>query len=197
MDGNCTKLFNLLFHRPDCPITESIVETRSPIPLFPLGQYYIICQDFCHKPLDFLSKGVNRTDKYGANSFTATNDSISSGTTQSPPHAPSQCVQSFRIEHDRVDLYIVSGVVNCFSCALDAIGGVSWEVEVDGALVPISTLPDDNIIVVNGSFLIIAMPDNYVQPGTSGRRDIICISHANGQTLDARLASPGIIILLS
>ena len=91
----------------------------------------------------------------------------------------------------------MSGVVNCFSCALDAIGGVSWEVEVDGVLVPISTLSDDNIIVVNGSFLIIAMPDNYVQPGTSGRRDIICISHANGQTLDARLASPGIITLLS
>ena len=78
------------------------------------------------------------------------------------------------------------GVVNCFSCALDTTGGsVSWQVELDGDPVPASSLPD---IVVNGNFLVIAMPDNYVQPGTAGRRDIHC--SANGQSVEARLASP-------
>ena len=111
--------------------------------------------------------------------------SISTGLGQSPP--PSQCVKTFRIEQDRTDLYIMPGVVNCFSCALDANGSVSWQVEVDGDLVPVSASPD---IVVNGSFLIIAIPGNYVTPGTSGRRNIICTNLANGQILDARLASP-------
>ena len=64
----------------------------------------------------------------------------------------------------------------------------------DDVLISISALPDDSIIVVNGSFLIIAMPEKYVQPGTSGRQCIVCISHANGQSLDARLASPGTIL---
>ena len=80
------------------------------------------------------------------------------------------------------------GVVNCFSCVLDTTGGsVSWQVELDGdpAPVPVSSLPD---IVVDGNFLIIAMPDNYIQPGTVGRRDIHC--SANSQSLEARLASP-------
>ena len=78
------------------------------------------------------------------------------------------------------------GVVNCFSCALDTTSGsVSWQVELDGDSVPVSSSPD---AVVNGNFLVIAMPDNYVQPGTAGRRDIHC--SANHQSLEARLASP-------
>ena len=78
------------------------------------------------------------------------------------------------------------GVVNCFSCALDTTGGsISWQVELDGDLVPVSSSPD---AVVNDNLLIIAMPDDYVQPGTSGRRDIGC--SANGRSLEARLASP-------
>jgi hypothetical protein len=87
-----------------------------------------------------------------------------------------------------VDLYITPGLVNCFSCALDAGGStsVSWQVELDGDLVPASTSPD---VVVDGNFLVIAMPNDYVQPGTSGRRDILCTNLANGQSLDARLAS--------
>ena len=78
------------------------------------------------------------------------------------------------------------GVVNCFNCTLDTTGGsVSWQVELNGDLVPVSSSPD---AVVNGNFLVIAMPDNYVQPGTSGRRDIHC--SADSQNLEARLASP-------
>ena len=80
------------------------------------------------------------------------------------------------------------GVVNCFNCTLNTAGGsVSWQIELDGDLVPVSTsrAPD---IVVDGNFLVITKPDNYVQPGTSGRRDIYC--SANSQSLEARLASP-------
>ena len=105
------------------------------------------------------------------------------GSAQSTP--PLQCVQNFRIDRNRIDLYIMPGVVNCFNCTLDTAGGsVSWKVELDGDLVPVSTSPD---AVVNGNFLIIAMPDDYVQPGTSGRRDISCT--VNDQHLEARLAS--------
>ena len=106
------------------------------------------------------------------------------GSAQSTP--PAQCVQNFRIEQDRIDLYIIPGVVNCFSCALDTTGSsVSWQVELDGDLVPVSTSSDT---VVSGNFLVIAMPDDYVQPGTSGRREISC--SVNDQYLEARLVSP-------
>ena len=74
------------------------------------------------------------------------------------------------------------GVVNCFSCALDTMGSVSWQVELDGDLVPVSLSPD---AVTDGNFLVIAMPENYVLPGTSGRRSIVCTS-PNGQIFDVR-----------
>ena len=85
------------------------------------------------------------------------------------------------------------GVVNCFSCALDSNGSVSWKVHnvtVDGdlELVPVSSSSD---AVADGNFLVVAMPETYVQPGPSGRRNIVCISLVNGQILEARLASPG------
>ena len=79
------------------------------------------------------------------------------------------------------------GVVNCFSCALDTIGSVNWQVDTDGDLVPVSLSPDAE---ADGNFLVVAMPDNYVQPGTSGRRNVKCTSVVTGQPLEARLASP-------
>lgn len=39
--------------------------------------------------------------------------------------------------------------------------------------------------------LVFVMPDNYIVPGISGRRNISCTSQNNGQKLQARLASPG------
>ena len=101
---------------------------------------------------------------------------------------PAQCVQTFRIEQDQIEQYIVPGVVNCFSCALDTMGSVSWQVELDGDLVPVSLSPD---AVADGNCLIVEMPDNYVLPGPSGRRNITCTSLVDGQTFEARLASLG------
>ena len=68
------------------------------------------------------------------------------------------------------------------------MGSVSWQVELNRDLIPPSLSPDAE---TDGNFLVIAMPDNYVQPGNSGRRDIACTSTVNGQNLEARLASPG------
>ena len=80
------------------------------------------------------------------------------------------------------------GVVNCFSCALDTMGNVNWQVDLDGDLVVVTLSPD---AVAVGNFLVIAMPDNYVQPGTSGRRNIACSLAFNDTVrLEARLASP-------
>ena len=67
------------------------------------------------------------------------------------------------------------------------MGSVSWQVELNRDLILPSLSPDAE---TDGNFLVIAMPDNYVQPGNSGRRDIVC-STVNGQNLEARLASPG------
>lgn len=79
------------------------------------------------------------------------------------------------------------GLVNCFGCALDTMGNVNWQVEMNGDLVPASSSPD---AALNGNFLVIATPENYVLPGSSGRRTVQCTSLVNGQTLEARLASP-------
>ena len=97
-------------------------------------------------------------------------------------------MQTFRIEQDRIDIYITPGVVNCLSCALDTVGSVNWQVELNGDLVSVSSSPD---AVTDGNFLVIATPDNYVQPGTSGRLDIVCSAATNGQNIEARLTSPG------
>ena len=101
---------------------------------------------------------------------------------------PVQCAQISRIEQDRTDIFIVPGVVNCFSCALDTMGNVAWEVELDGDLVPAPLA--FGIVEVVDNFLVIAMPESYILPGTSGRRDIVCIRVLGTQSLEARLASP-------
>ena len=108
----------------------------------------------------------------------------------SDPSTQAHCVRTFWIEYDRMDVYIMPEVANCFSCALDTMGNVSWQLQVnmpDGEHVPVSLSPD---AVTVGNFLVIAMPDDYVLPGTSGRRTIVCTSLVNQQTLEARLGSP-------
>ena len=99
---------------------------------------------------------------------------------------PLQCEQTFQIERDEADINIVPGVINCFSCALNTSGDIAWQVELNGNLVSVSLSPDAE---VDGKFLIIEMPDDYVSPGPSGGRNITCTSLIDGQTFEARLAS--------
>ena len=89
-------------------------------------------------------------------------------------------METFRIEEDGIDIFIIPGVVNCFSCALDTQVEVVWQTE--GSEAP---LERDN-------YLIIAIPETYILPGISGRRNITCISTIDNGLLPlrARLASP-------
>ena len=83
------------------------------------------------------------------------------------------------------NIYIVPGVVNCFMC--DLPGTIAWQVEENRDLVPPSQSPNAEAV---GNFLVIASPDNYVRPGTAGRRDIVCTSLTDGRDYEVRLASP-------
>ena len=89
---------------------------------------------------------------------------------------------------DGTDIDVTPGVVNCFSCALDSMSGIAWQVEMNGRLVPALSSPD---AVVDGNFLIIEMPDDYVSLGPSGGRNITCTSLFDGQSFEARLTSMG------
>ena len=104
---------------------------------------------------------------------------------------PAQCVHNLRVMTIREDLYIMPGVVNCISCALDSMGDVAWQIEVDGDPVPATTPTAAQFVTVMNNYLIIAMPEEYVLPGTSGRQDVVCTSLTTpGSSLEARLASP-------
>ena len=112
------------------------------------------------------------------------------GSTQTP----AQCVRNLRIETDRQDLYIMPGVVNCISCNI--VGTIAWTIEVDGDQIPTTSPTAAQFASTENNYLIIATPEDYVLPGTSGRRDIFCSASPSGTpSLEARLASPSKIHL--
>lgn len=90
---------------------------------------------------------------------------------------PENCGRIFLIDQNGLDLYITPGVLNCFSCLLET---VSWQIEMGIANTSGS-----------GRFLLLDMPESYVRPGPSGRRNITCTSVPPGRQFQARLASPG------
>ena len=83
------------------------------------------------------------------------------------------------------------GVVNCISCNI--MGDIAWQIEVDGDL--ILSIAAAQFVSTMNNYLIIAMPEDYVEPGTSGRRDILCSAPTGTPSLEARLASPSKIDL--
>ena len=101
---------------------------------------------------------------------------------------PTQCVHNLRIETDRQDTYIMPGVVNCISCNI--MGSILWQIEVDGDLISTTTPTAALFASTMNNYLIIVMPEGYVEPGTSGRRYILCSAPAGTPSLVARLASP-------
>ena len=106
---------------------------------------------------------------------------------------PAQCVHNLRIETGREDLYIMPGVVNCISCNI--MGDIAWQIEVDGDLIPATISIATYFVSTMNNYLIIAMPEDYVLPGTLGRQDIFCSTPVGTPSLEARLASPGRINL--
>ena len=101
---------------------------------------------------------------------------------------PAQCVHNLQIETDRQDLYIMPGVVNCISCNI--MGDIAWQIEVDGDLFPTTSSIAAQFASTMNNYLIITMPEDYVLPGTPGRRDILCSAFFGTPSLEARLASP-------
>ena len=69
----------------------------------------------------------------------------------------------------------------------DLRGTIAWQVEENRDLVAPAQSPNTEVV---GNFLVIASPDTYITPGTSGRRDIVCTSQADGRNYEVRLASP-------
>ena len=100
-------------------------------------------------------------------------------------------MHNLQIVTDRQDLYIMPGVVNCISCNI--VSDIAWVIEVDGDRFPATSPTAAQFVSTMNNYLIIAMPEDYVLPGTSGRQDIFCYSSAlaGSPSLEARLASPG------
>lgn len=91
---------------------------------------------------------------------------------------PENCGRVFPIGISGLDLLITPGVLNCFVCPFRF---VSWQIEMGEANTSES-----------GTYLLLDMPESYVQPGPSGRRNITCISISPpGMQFQARLVSPG------
>ena len=68
------------------------------------------------------------------------------------------------------------------------MGDIVWQIDVYGDLLPVTSSSAAQFASTMNNYLIIATPEDYVLPGTSGRRDIFCTTFAD--TLEARLASP-------
>ena len=60
----------------------------------------------------------------------------------------------------------------------------------DGDLVPATSPAAAQFSTTMNNYRIMAMPEDYVEPGVSGRQDILCSAPAGTPSLEARLASP-------
>lgn len=119
----------------------------------------------------------------GSASFLAILIITYAGLCQSPP---SQCVETFRIVQDMMNISIVSGAVNCFSCALDTMDAVDWLIEMDEGVITADESPD---VITNGNFLVVPMPISFISSASDGIRTIACASQIDeDQILRARLS---------
>ena len=106
---------------------------------------------------------------------------------------PSQCQQNFRLDANTGrDVIIVLGVVNCFSCAVDATPGTSVLWKFDNNVVTFGT-PLSNGVEAVGDYLVLNNPGVAVPPGSAGRPDIVCTDRNRVTTdeFETRLNSPG------
>ena len=85
-----------------------------------------------------------------------------------------------------MNISIVSGAVNCFSCVLDTMDAVDWLVEMDGEVI---TAEESTDVITNGNFLVIPMPISFISSATDGIRTIACASQIDeDQILRAKLS---------
>ena len=104
---------------------------------------------------------------------------------------PADCGATFRVLATTFQFVIVPGVRNCFSCDRDTVGSVLWQVTLPGSFIRTDVGPATaGFAEVDGNFLILPTPEDYVGPGFNGQRIIVC----NGQ-LASSLFSPGRSVL--
>ena len=89
------------------------------------------------------------------------------------------------------DIIIELGEVNCFTCSQVS----SWTANNDMGN-PISVTSASplvfgvtTVVEVEGNYLVLPSPGDYVLPGNIGRRNIIC-SDNSGSQYEARLSNP-------
>ena len=100
---------------------------------------------------------------------------------------PADCGATFHVNASSFEFVIVPGVRNCFSCSLDTKGSVLWQVTLPSSFIPTNVGPATaGFAEVDGNFLILPIPEDYVGPGFNGQRRIVC----NG-LLASSLFSPG------
>ena len=105
--------------------------------------------------------------------------------------APARCARTTTLSAPFTDIVVELGEVNCFTCSLVT----SWTANNDAGN-PISVTSASPLLIgevivveVEGNYLILPSPGQYVPPGNSGRRNIICTDNI-GDTYEARLSNP-------
>ena len=105
--------------------------------------------------------------------------------------APARCATTTTLSGPFADIIIELGEVNCFTCSQV----ISWTANNDMGN-PISVTSASpleiggvTVVEVEGNYLVLPSPGQYVPPGTSGRRNIIC-TDTMADTYEARLSNP-------
>ena len=104
---------------------------------------------------------------------------------------PARCARTTTLSAPFTDIVIELGEVNCFTCSQV----LSWTATNDmGNPVSVTSaspllISGVTVVEIEGNYLILPSPGQYVLPGNSGRRNIIC-SDIIGDTYEARLSNP-------
>ena len=105
--------------------------------------------------------------------------------------APARCATTTTLSGSFTDIIVELGEVNCFTCSLV----ISWTANNDMGN-PISVTSASPLVIgvttvveVEGNYLVLPSPGDYVLPGSGGRKNIIC-SDNSGNTYEARLSNP-------
>ena len=106
----------------------------------------------------------------------SSSETVRSGDGSEQP--PENCGQVLPIQQRFLDnVPIIPGVLNCFTCPFTV---VTWRIE-----------RGESLTSEGGTYLLIDMPESYVHPGLTGRRNITCIGINPDMQFQARLVSSG------
>ena len=105
--------------------------------------------------------------------------------------APARCVRTTTLSGGFINIIVELGEVNCFTCSQV----LSWTANNNEGN-PISVTSASPLLIggvtvveVEGNYLVLPSPGDYVLPGNIGRRNIICSDNIGNQ-YEARLSNP-------